>query len=428
MVFSKLTMKVLVSSTVLLTSVEGHSWIHCSDYRGDTRYYDETECYGHPRPMGNTIPSLTDFGVDQGFNQQPGKGAAENDLCHGGSMEALSGYPNARYRQGETITLAWPSKNHVAEACTNPHIPDTSLELFVAAEVADGHPTDWTQVSASFSDDPHVKDTIDHKGFQNCPAFCENMDKSLCTGSFQVPDLPNGMYTFMWKWEFNEGTTPYVTCFEAYVGEDVSPVARPTQAPTVEGQTPEPVAAPTLNPNADCVGMYQQCAGGNVSPTCCSSGSCFKQSEHYSQCLEACPAGGWECNTDGTSPVTPTPNPTEIQPPVPTSNPTEIQPPVPSSDPTMAPTVPVTGGVCQEGSVFAGVLKGGKGKADVSAILEDGCDCAKFCTIFAPDSTGFMLKKGKCSCYERFKKMIAKNSNSFVGEVPLNGLTWAISE
>jgi len=250
------------------------------------------------------------------------------------------------------------------------------------------------------------------------------MDKSLCTGSFVVPDLADGMYTFMWKWEFNEGTTPYVTCFEAYVGQDVSPVARPTTAPTIEGQTPEPVAAPTPDPNADCVGLYAQCAG-NGTPTCCSSGSCFKQSEYYSQCLDACPTdGSWECNdTDDTSPVVPTPNPTEIQPPVPTADPTSIQPPVP----TGAPTVPVTGGDCREGTVFEGVMKGGKGKAAVSAILESGCDCAKFCTIFAPTSTGFTFKDGKCSCFERFKKMSAKNSGTYVGEVPLNGLTWVIS-
>jgi len=264
---------------------------------------------------------------------------------------------------------------------------------------------------------------MDGKGFQNCPAFCENMDKSLCTGSFVVPELADGMYTFMWKWEFNEGTTPYVTCFEAYVGQDVSPVARPTMAPTVEGQTPAPVPEPTPNPNAECVGLYAQCAGNSMTEACCVTGSCFRQSQYYSQCLETCPGAGWECNdNDDTSPVVPTPNPTEIQP-VPTANPTEVV-----SNPTQAPTTPVTGGTCREGTVVEGALKSAKDKATVSAVLESGCDCAKFCTIFVPTAAAFTFKDGKCSCYDRFKKITEKSTGTFVGEVPLNGLTWAISE
>jgi hypothetical protein len=34
----------------------------------------------------------------------------------------------------------------------------------------------------------HVNGVIDFKGYQNCPKFCDNMDKSLCTGCFTVPN------------------------------------------------------------------------------------------------------------------------------------------------------------------------------------------------------------------------------------------------
>ncbi len=45
-------------------------------------------------------------------------------------------------------------------------------------------------------------------GFQNCPQFCTDNDKSLCTGCFDVPaDLVVGsIYTFVWTWAFNAPT------------------------------------------------------------------------------------------------------------------------------------------------------------------------------------------------------------------------------
>merc|ERR1719373_1154845 len=118
-----------------------------------------------------------------GYNKQP------STTCHMGASPPLAAYPMARYKQGQEVVLAWPSKNHVAATCTNAFIPDTSLELFIAPFTStDTIENAWTQVPASFSDDPHTNGDMDFKGFQNCPDFCNNMDKSLCTGTFLVPE------------------------------------------------------------------------------------------------------------------------------------------------------------------------------------------------------------------------------------------------
>merc|ERR1719462_471682 len=194
-------MKSYIVSTVgfLFASVTAHSWVHCTDYRGDINYFSENDCHGHPRIFNGELPRMFDFGVDRGFNEQRTPTDAMQCQNAQPSLSDVMAHDIARYRQGETYTLAWPSKNHVAASCTNPYIPDTSLRLYILdagkqnADSAD----DWTQVKASFSDDPHEKGKIDFKGFQNCPAFCENMDKSLCTGTFRVPsDLDSGVYTF----------------------------------------------------------------------------------------------------------------------------------------------------------------------------------------------------------------------------------------
>lgn len=410
------TLKAVSAAAIGLSAVgEAHSWVHCSDYRGDTRYYDESECYGHPRPDNGRVPAMTPFGQDIGYNEQPGHIANGVHECQVANTDYLSSYPMAQYRQGSVITLAWPSKNHVAAPCTNAYIPDTSLELFVAPR--ESHPTTYTQVRASFSDNPHVKGDMDFLGFQNCPAFCENMDKSLCTGTFTVPtDLADGYYTFQWRWVFNQDTDPYVTCFEAYVGQDVRPVTRAptaTPAPTVEGQ-PAPTPMPVdITDDSNCVAQYGQCAGGQVAPTCCQSGlTCFKQSMYYSQCLSACPQeGGWECAADSPTAAV-TPAPTVMAPTV---------APAPVADPTPAPVVLQT---CHAGYGAYGQLKKAGGQALEQATLQSGCACAKFCTIFAADAVQFKYDEtnGKCTCYSVAGKLKSKDGATVIaGDVPLSG-------
>jgi len=391
-----------VAVAAITTGVNGHSWIHCSDYRGDRRYYEPDQCFGHPRPINGRVPQQSlPLGLDTGFNQQP------EESCHTGPASNSEAYPMARYKQGQKIVLAWPSKNHVAAPCTNPHIPDTSLELFVAPLDADGHPDEFVQVKASFSDDPHEKGKIDWKGFQNCPAFCENMDKSLCTGTFNVPaDLADGLYTFQWKWEFNEGTAPYITCFDAYVGQDVAPVPAPTPSPTKEGQTPTPTVEVTED---NCtVALYGNCMSG-----CCANGiPCQRQSQYYSQCLETCPSG-WEC--DDSNPE-PTPAPVDA----PTDNPTKSPVASPTLSPISEPEKPCQTDVntCASGFGQEAKLSKAKGEFAYSAIVESACQCAHFCQLFNPTSTAWHWKENteKCTCYASYKK-ISSSSRQWAGVV-----------
>merc|ERR1719419_880857 len=242
---------------------------------------------------------------------------------------------------------------------------------------------------------------IDFQGFQNCPAFCENMDKSLCTGSFTVPtDLADGIYTFQWKWVFNKGTAPYITCFEAYVGQDVAPVPQPTPSPTREGMTPAPTVESTQD---NCtLGMWTQCAGGVP---------CQKQSEFYSQCHTDCPQG-WECDNG----------------PAPTQEPTEpVATPQPSASPTPSPTAlpsacPEAANVdtCAVGFQLEGVLRKAKGQSAFTASVPSACGCAHFCRLFNPSASHWRYKQSNqdCSCYASAKGVKGKDgAGVWVGEI-----------
>lgn len=201
--------------------VHAHSWVACTDYRGDRTNYDVSFCKGFPRNWQNAGGNAA-FGADTGFNYQaPASGARPcRDPLNGNYASGYTAqFPMAQYASGSTVCLAWPSKNHVAATCTNQYIPDTSLKLF-AAPTGTSDPSqatfrgtlvrDWTE---------HQNGVIDFKGFQNCPAFCNNMDKSLCSQCFTVPNnLQVGkVYTFQWYWIFNENTDPYTTCWEAMI-------------------------------------------------------------------------------------------------------------------------------------------------------------------------------------------------------------------
>jgi len=316
----------------------------------------------------------------------------------------------ARYKQGQEVVLAWPSKNHVAAVCTNPYIPDTSLELFVAPLDADGHPDEFVQVKASFSDKPHKKDTIDFEGFQKCPAFCENMDKSLCTGSFKVPaDLADGLYTFQWKWEFNAGTAPYITCFDAYIGQDVAPVPMPTPAPTREGQTP----APTVEVTEDncTLAVWSACGGEQGVGGCCAKGiTCYRQSQYYSQCRPDCPTG-WECDSSTPAPATPRPTPAPATPKPtaePTNEPTESKP---CQDDLAVDS-------CPTGFASQSKLVKPTGPFAFTATVEDACRCAHFCRLFNPSAMVWHYKESseKCTCYASFKKL-KKSKKDWAGVI-----------
>jgi len=55
-------------------------------------------------------------------------------------------------------------------------------------------------------------------GYQNCPDFCANQDKALCTGCFNIPsNLAQGKYVFLWEWAFNTATDKYTTCWDVTI-------------------------------------------------------------------------------------------------------------------------------------------------------------------------------------------------------------------
>jgi len=228
-----------------------HSWLHCTNYVGDLETFEPENCLGNPRPLasGSNVNDNS-FGQDIGMNFQPGENRCQGTVSNG----IAANYPNGvqTYETGKTYTLAWPPKNHVAADCTNPFIPDAFLKLYMAPHNGQTDPDQDTfremQVPASFSDDPHVSGVVDFKGFQNCPRFCENTDKSLCTGTFSIPEgTAEGTYTFQWYWAFNSEADLYSTCYEANVvaGTGTGGGDTPTQTTSVETSTT------TLPPDCD---------------------------------------------------------------------------------------------------------------------------------------------------------------------------------
>eukprot|EP01116_Phalansterium_solitarium_P018970 TRINITY_DN5172_c0_g1_i4.p1 TRINITY_DN5172_c0_g1~~TRINITY_DN5172_c0_g1_i4.p1 ORF type:complete len:432 (-),score=68.50 TRINITY_DN5172_c0_g1_i4:140-1381(-) len=199
---------------VLLQQAAGHSWVACADYTGNTQTYQPGQCRGYAR---NFFRYAGELGADTGFNYQITNGAVcPHPLNNPVSAGYTAAYPAATYSVGQTVTLAWPSKNHVAAQCTNQYIPDTemSIRLSPLNPTADPAIGGFTKIATL---GPHINGQIDFKGFQNCPLFCQNMDKSLCTGTFVVPNVPAGRYTLLWYWVFNENTPAYTSCMDVTI-------------------------------------------------------------------------------------------------------------------------------------------------------------------------------------------------------------------
>lgn len=222
---------------------EAHSWVACTDYRGDVNYYDETKCMAYPRRWDQRGGALTPtangyhMGADTGRDHQPSS-ACDIALTSPFSDAYSTSYPSATYEQGQVYCLAWPQKNHAAATCTNAFIPDTSTLLLVStvnptqdpsqaifntrninelAGLATGCEADDEQDGCQLGLKKHVQGQMDCAGFQRAPKFCENTDRAMGTGCFKIPnDMATGHYVFQWYWEFNAGS-PYTNCFDAQV-------------------------------------------------------------------------------------------------------------------------------------------------------------------------------------------------------------------
>merc|ERR1719242_557495 len=246
----------------IFTVCYSHSWPHCVDYRGNLEDFEPDQCLGNPRPLpGNRNVNDNSFGQDIGMDFRPQNGGAR---CQG---DAASATPVVTYEAGRTYTLAWPPKNHVAADCTNPFIPDNFLRLYMAPYTGTDPDQDTfkqNQVPASFSNDPHVSGTIDMKGFQNCPKFCENTDKALCTGTITIPaDANLGDYTLQWYWAFNSEIDLYATCWEAEIVANTGGGggSTPTTPPAITN-APVTTTTTTFAPYSNCCDATEIVAPG----------------------------------------------------------------------------------------------------------------------------------------------------------------------
>lgn len=175
--------------------------------------------------------------------------------CNGRTTKETPGeYPKATYIAGEKVRLVWPAKNHDAEDCTNPFIPDTAMKIYATMNTGVNGPekalgndraanlqTDWRLIADFKSTNP--RDQIGGKstpeGFQRCPDFCgaRGTDKAVCFQDMLVPsNLPQGEYTFLWYWIFNGGSGAYTTCFAATVTGGTVPSGTTASPQTTNGQ------------------------------------------------------------------------------------------------------------------------------------------------------------------------------------------------
>lgn len=197
----------------LLPVVKGHSWLECTDYEvEDGEYYDPSKCHGIAR-CGER-QQRSGFGVDTGFDFRPRVGTASCQCKRSVEEEVKT-----TYVPGQRVCVAYPPKNHVAAHCQNKYIPDAGISFFRSKVNAVEDPAfrKWP-VEYPHGNGQHQNGQVDYKGFQNCPKFCENNDKALCTACFDLEkDIAPGNYTFHWEWNFNGPDDSYSSCWEAQV-------------------------------------------------------------------------------------------------------------------------------------------------------------------------------------------------------------------
>jgi len=218
----------LVMVVVLLSvaCVNAHSWMQCADYTEENgQFWDASKCRAWPRGYFNAFQYQGyGFGADAGFNYIPSDAKPCQGTYSDGSYTAT--YPAATYAPGQRVCLAWPPKNHVAAKCNNPNIPDSGTRIYRSSRYTAFSSTDptltqfYTNLVWDFG-----KNTVAGEGvaFQNCPNFCAEADKALCTGCFDIPtNLETGKYTFLWEWDFNNAADKYTTCWDITIANQAA--------------------------------------------------------------------------------------------------------------------------------------------------------------------------------------------------------------
>jgi len=208
---------------VLVAMVNGHSWIACTDYQEENgAYWDKELCRAYPR-YAEKYANKDSFGNDRGFDYRPQGGAP----CRkDGSSPYSDSYPKAVYYPGQRVVITHPTKNHVSDTrCTSKYIPDHGNYIYAVQGDENSDPDMATFSANKIADlglspngwaiDESVINSYPKPGYQNAPAFCENMDKAMATAAFDIPQTQNtGSHTFMWEWAFNGPADIYTTCWE----------------------------------------------------------------------------------------------------------------------------------------------------------------------------------------------------------------------
>lgn len=216
--------------------VVGHSWVECVDYDPISfdyqtlGNYDRSRCNGYPRGFSRQYDA--GFGFDTGYNwghadcaRDPFK---ESDYNNKTTM--------ARYKKGQTIYISHPSKNHVADSCTNAFIPSTDLSVKMSSKQG----IDVFDISLQLVGGKHNFGQIDHLEYQRCFGFCGDQDKSHCLTGWVIPEsIPDGQYSFIWVWEFNTKEI-YANCWDAIVSSSDDFI------PTIVTTSPSPTPASTI--------------------------------------------------------------------------------------------------------------------------------------------------------------------------------------
>ena len=279
----------------LLGLAWSHSWLACSDYRGEVTGldddYDEDDCFGYPRDWtSNTLAGIGDFGSDRGYNYQPGGGRTCRNALDG-DQDYTDDFPMATYVQGSTVRVLWPAKNHA-------RVRDFGLEIYACC--GDDCTDDFENDVDTFTSEGILVADFGTNvnggsiGFGNCPDV-SNTDRAVCFGDFEVPTSLEGECTFVWYWPFNSDQDVYTTCFEADVlteGTVITP-APTTEAPEEdeededEEEEEEDEEEYECEDDEDPVSIYGQCGGINFGEErCCESGTtCVELNQFYFQCL-----------------------------------------------------------------------------------------------------------------------------------------------
>lgn len=203
-------------SLALLEITNAHSWVECTNYEisnlKDFAEFDRSKCSGYPRNFKTQFEK--GFGIDTGYNWA-------HDFCRDPYVPTdykLDSTMMAQFTPGQTIFISHPSKNHVADTCTNQFIPSESFKVLMSSTIEQ----DTFDVSLQMEGPEHTNGVIDYLGYQNCYKFCENQDKSTCVSGWKLPDdIQEGIHSFKWIWEFNKNEF-YTNCFDAYISGSVS--------------------------------------------------------------------------------------------------------------------------------------------------------------------------------------------------------------